>query len=419
VPLASGLLSGSRAAAETSQHASSPAAEKSPSKPPDWALPPGVEYFTRDRMPHLVDTTLSLQGIPFEAICYYFANYHPSPAQEKFFGKGWTEWKLLKAAKPQFPGHLQPKIPLWGYYDEAAVEWAERDIDAASTAGISAFMIDWFWYDGVQLLQEQLEQGFLKARNRDKMKFSIMWANTDWTNQYPPSDSGPPAVIYKQTYSDKEMDAMVEYWIEHYFSQPNYFRVNGRPLVGLFILSFLANAFGGPDKLRPVLDRMRNRSAKAGFDGIHFVVLQEHNGDLVARSGVDSVTHYHTFDEGYGQGYKLQVSRYGGAVERSVERWKKERSWYQVPYFPDCPVGWDTSARFASQTRIYIDRSPDQYELFLETAKYFLAERKTDPPLIFLSTWNEWTEDHYLLPDTQFGYSYLQAVQRQFYRGQI
>jgi hypothetical protein len=405
VPLASGTLV-QPAAAE----AASPTGEQAAK----WIIPPNVDYFTAEKMSQLVDTSLAIDKIPFKSVCYYFANYHPSPAQERYFGKGWTEWQLLKAAKPQFPGHLQPKVPLWGYYDEATTEWAERDIDAASEAGIHAFMIDWFWYDGVQLLQEQLEQGFLKARNRDKMKFAIMWANTDWTNQYPPSDAGAPAILYKQTYSEKEMDAMVEYWIEHYFNQPNYLKLDGKPLVGLFILSFLANAFGGPDKLRPILDRMRNRAAKAGFNGIHFVVMQEHNGDLVKRSGVDSVTHYHMFDEGYGQGYKLKISDYSSGVVHSINRWKTEQSWYTVPYFPDCPVGWDTSARFGSQTHIYVNRSPDQYELFLKAAKYFLAEHKTEPPLVFMSTWNEWTEDHYLLPDTQVGYSYLDAVRRQF-----
>jgi hypothetical protein len=63
-----------------------------------------------------------------------------------------------------------------------------------------------------------------------------------------------------------------------------------------------------------------------------------------------------------------------------------------------------------------VDRSADQYERLLRAAKHFSAARTTDPPLIFLSTWNEWTEDHYLLPDAAFGYSYLEAVHRQFAR---
>lgn len=51
---------------------------------------------------------------------YYFPNYHLGDARnEKKFGKGWSEWELVKAAKPRFNGHHQPNIPAWGYTDES------------------------------------------------------------------------------------------------------------------------------------------------------------------------------------------------------------------------------------------------------------------------------------------------------------
>lgn len=379
-----------------------------------WPLPLGVGYFTEEKLQALIDTSTSLSGKKFQTVCFNFPNYHPSPAQERYFGKGWTEYQVLRRAKPVFPGHLQPKVPLWGYYDEADVNWAERDIETAATAGIDAFMVDWFWYHGTQLLQEQLEQGFLKARNREKLKFSIMWANTNWKNQYPPNQDGPSALIYDQTYSESDMYAMADYWIEHYFSQPNYLKVGEQPIVGLLFLEHLVKSLGGAERTRRILDNMRSRSARSAAGGIHFTAMELHTPELVHGSGVDSVTHYHTYYEEFGAGHKLQVRKWVEAAESTIKRWKTEADSYRVPYFPDCAVGWDNSARFGDQTCIFVERSPDQYERLLRAAKYFSAERKTDPPLIFLSTWNEWTEDHYLLPDVQFGYSYLEAVQRQF-----
>src|SRR5262245_56982986 len=51
---------------------------------------------------------------------YYFGNYHPGdPRNLKNKGEGWSEWELVKAARPRFPGHQQPKVPLWGYVDES------------------------------------------------------------------------------------------------------------------------------------------------------------------------------------------------------------------------------------------------------------------------------------------------------------
>lgn len=54
----------------------------------------------------------------YQVAVYYFPNYHADRRNEEWHGKGWTEWELVKAAKPRFDGHQQPKVPLWGYEDE-------------------------------------------------------------------------------------------------------------------------------------------------------------------------------------------------------------------------------------------------------------------------------------------------------------
>ena len=61
---------------------------------------------------------------------YYFPNYHADPRNEAVHGKGWTEWELMKQAHPRFEGHDQPKIPLWGYEDEADPAVMARKIDS-------------------------------------------------------------------------------------------------------------------------------------------------------------------------------------------------------------------------------------------------------------------------------------------------
>jgi hypothetical protein len=59
-------------------------------------------------------------------------------------------------------------------------------------------------------------------------------------------------------------------------------------------------------------------------------------------------------------------------------------------------------------------RTPDQFERLLRAAQYSAAASSAQPKIVFLSAWNEWTEDHVLLPDAVFGYSYLEAVRRAF-----
>jgi hypothetical protein len=382
-------------------------------------LPPGLNYFTSKKLESLVDTSVSLKDNPFEAVAFNFPNYHPSSSQERYLGKGWTEWELMERAKPMFEGHLQPKQCLWGEFNEADPAWAELEIETASSYGISTFAIDWFWYNGIQVLHEQLEQGFLKARNRTKLRFCIMWANISWRNQYPPPDSAygynDNPVLYEQTYSDADMDRVAEYWLEHYFREPNYWRLDGQPVVQIFDVVSLLKYFG-VEKLRATFDRMRDRVARAGQKGIHFqaALIYAPGVTPFKAAGFDSATHYHTF--GGGNDNPGKTSQYGAKVEQTIHLWKETADKLEIPYFPDCPVGWDDSPRYASHSHIVVNRSPDQYELFMEAAKHFVAGRKTQPPIIFLSSWNEWSEDHCLLPDTAHGYSYLEAVGRQFSR---
>ena len=103
-----------------------------------------------------------------------------------------------------FSGHHQPKRPSWGYFDESDPKWSRQEIDLAADHGIDAFLFDWYWYSGVRLMEEALENGFLKAPNRSRLKFALMWANHDWGEYFPapydkPLNSWLPCAIRPPT----------------------------------------------------------------------------------------------------------------------------------------------------------------------------------------------------------------------------
>src|SRR4029079_17471159 len=127
---------------------------------------------------------------------YYFGNYHPGdPRNVKMKGAGWSEWELVKAARPRFPGHQQPKVPQWGYGDESDPRVMEQKIAAAADHGIDAFIFDWYYYDDGPFLQRGLDSGFLKAAN-PRVKFALMWANHDWTEIHPYRRGAPQTLLY-------------------------------------------------------------------------------------------------------------------------------------------------------------------------------------------------------------------------------
>ena len=53
----------------------------------------------------------------YDIAVYYFPNYHNDDARNEFrYGKGWSEWDLVKNAFPRFDEQKQPKNSSLGIY---------------------------------------------------------------------------------------------------------------------------------------------------------------------------------------------------------------------------------------------------------------------------------------------------------------
>ncbi|HZZ43913.1 MAG TPA: glycoside hydrolase family 99-like domain-containing protein [Tepidisphaeraceae bacterium] len=131
------------------------------------------------------------------------------------------------------------------------------------------------------------------------------------------------------------------------------------------------------------------------------------------EAGYSSTTSYHAFatdDNPPGRQFS-----YAQGAQTSISRWNQHaQAQPKLPHFPEVPVGWDNSPRYGNRAHICVNRTADQFERLLVAAKHFIANQKSTPPAIYMGAWNEWTEDHYLLPDELYGYSYLEAIRRQF-----
>ncbi len=384
-----------------------------PGEPPSLIGDKAVAaYFSDARMHEALETT-SLQKPPdTKVIAFSFPSWHPSPFMEARFGKGWTEFDTLRNARTLFPGHTMPHFPLWGYYNEADPSWAAREIDLAVDHGVNAWMIDWYWHEGVQFYQEQIEEGLLKAPNRGRIEFAVMWANHDWKNVYPARSPSDAAMILPQVHTEKDCGDVIRYCAEHYFGEPNYLRVDGAPLFAIFDVGKIIAQLG-IDGLKRGLVTMRERASALGFPKLHLQIVGGYDRYLprLAEFGFDSATQYGTF--GWTYGVKPPGSRipYGEGAVEAIASWRKMRASIAIPFFPCAQVGWDDSPRFEEYAAIAINRSPDQFERLVRAARHTLADAPAHKHL-YVAAWNEWTEDHVLLPDTYWGYSYLEALRR-------
>lgn len=370
-----------------------------------------------------------------EVAVYYFPNYHVDTRNEEWHGKGWTEWELVKAAAPRFSGHEQPKVPLWGYEDEADPRVMGRKMAAAATHGIDCFIFDWYWYDNHPYLHRALEDGFLQADNPHGLKFSMMWANHDWLEIHPATRCRPYHQRTNGAVSEREFLDATNYMIEKYFRIEYYWRVNGGLYFSIYDLPSLLAGFGNSvEETRRQLDMFRMRVREAGLGELHLNAIVwavpnlpseqkvEDLNDLINRLGFDSATSYVWIH--HNQIPEFPTYSYAKFREMSVRDFDPFTNQYDLPYFPNVSMGWDSSPRTIQTDRfdhlgypftpILTGNTPEEFKLALMQAKAFLDKGITNPKILTINSWNEWTEGSYLEPDTKYGTAYLEAIRDVF-----
>ena len=370
---------------------------------------------------------------------YYFPQYHPDRRNDRWHGDGWTEWELVKAARPRFPGHRQPVVPGWGYFDESDPCWAAREIDLAADHGITCFIYDWYWYEDGPFLQDGLEKGFLNAPNNQRLNFALMWANHDWINVHPAKLAHAPEVLMYAGVSRKAFDEFTDYVVETYFRQPNYWRVNGEPYFSIYELETFVAGIGGMDQARDALDGFRAKTRAAGFDGLHLnaivrgVSLLPVESDLpepelmVESLGFSSVGTYTWVHHSSPNADGFPIGSYETAAARNYGAWDEFSALFRTPYYPNVTMGWDSSPR-TIQTDVYTQagypwtamlqgNTPEAFRDALSRAKAFVVSPESRQRIVTINAWNEWTEGSYLLPDTVHGNAYLEAIREVFGQG--
>jgi len=345
---------------------------------------------------------------------YYFPNWHPSPRRMDYYGLGDNEWQAVKAARPRFAGHQQPKVPAWSYEDEAQPEVMEKKVRVAADHGIDAFIFDWYWYEDTgPLLHEALERAFLPAAN-NRLKFGVMWANH--------------APVTRATF-----EAAVDHCIVNYFNHPAYWRIDGKPYFSIYECHTLMAGLGGLAATRAALDTLRDRARAAGLPGVHLNVvewgLQQLPAGLAADRnafltylGIDSVTSYVWIHNPVLT--EFPTNPYPAAAQRAATYWETFTNEFTAAYHPNVTMGWDSWPRVPPSQPfqpgpypalpLLTDNTPEAFRQALQSARTFVEAHPTSQGIITINAWNEWTEGSYLEPDTRYGLGYLEAIRDVF-----
>lgn len=373
-----------------------------------------------------------------EVFAYYFPQFHADPVNDRWHGSGWTEWDLVRNARPRYPGHQQPRIPAWGEFDESDPRNSEREIALAADHNLSGFIFDWYWYSDAPFLNRALEQGFLNAANRERLKFALMWANHDWLDIFPAPASAERSLLAEGATSRESFDRMCDYVIESYFGHANYWRIDGALYFSIYEIGTFIKGLGGIDNARAALDSFRAKVREAGLGDLHlnavlwgFTVLPSEStlqdpNRVVEALGFASLTTYAWVHHYPPETHGFPAGSYQHAAARSYAAWDEYRNAYDLPYHPNVSVGWDPSPR-TRQDADYVDHgypwtatlegsTPEMFGEALQRARAFADAMPPSERIITINAWNEWTEGSYLLPDTVNGLAYLEQIRQTFTR---
>lgn len=361
-----------------------------------------------------------------KVIAFYLPQFHAIPENDKWWGKGFTEWVNVKKAQPLFEGHLQPRIPLHNnYYDLSDNKVLDWQIKLAKDNKIYGFCFYHYWFNGHLLLEKPVEM-FLKNKNQD-INFCLSWANEHWTNAWV---SNKNEVLMPQTYGGQpEWKQHFDYLLD-FFNDRRYIKENNKPLFIIY-----------RPELIPCLNEMLSYwdelAIKHGFAGIkycyqHVGYYLEHKKDLgpfdcnieyqpiyanslMAQKKFKLLRKFKRFIAKFVEKYFKKDIRFLG--NNKLVKYNYDDVWDFIlkskpttnNAIPGAFVNWDNTPRRGIKGSLFLGVSPNKFKVYF---KRLLKKAKEEycSDMVFIFAWNEWAEGGFLEPDEAFQYGFLHAI---------
>ena len=199
-------------------------------------------------------------------IAFYLPQFHPILENDKWWGKGFTEWTNVAKAKPLFKNHYQPHIPAdLGFYDLRLPETKEAQVQLAREAGVSAFCYWHYWFGGGKQLLEKPLQDVL-ATGTPEFPFCLAWANHSWQKKSWNSEVSrlSKELLIEQTYPGrKDIDAHF-YTMLSTFKDDRYFQLHNKLVFMFYSIEDI------PDS-DYFIDRWQELAIENGLPGFFFI----------------------------------------------------------------------------------------------------------------------------------------------------
>lgn len=337
-------------------------------------------------------------------IAYYLPQFYEIEFNNRYWGKGHTEWTTTAKAKPLFKGHYQPHIPAdLGFYNLLMPEARKAQADMAKEYGVDGFCYWHYWFGNGKTIMEKPFNAVLESGEPD-FSFCLCWANHSWHNP------ATKEIILKQEYFGEEDHLNHFNSLLPAFKDKRYIKVENKPVFGIFM----------PELIPAIQDYLHlwNRLAKDnGFDGIYFIGMSQTPEEYskCKNYGLDAINTIRLKD------FLLHRSPWKDFVKSKLSNFHDYTYQEAMEYFlspedsledviPTIIPGWDHSPRAGRQSLILTGYTPELFEQHVRTTMEAVSKKQNK--LCFIKAWNEWGEGNHLEPDLKWGRAFLEVLKK-------
>ena len=347
-------------------------------------------------------------------LAIYLPQFHQTPDNDLWWGKGFTDWETVRTADSYYEGHAQPRVPYQeDYYDLSDIDVIRKQAKTAKDYGIDGFCLYHYYFANGKRELDIPEKLILENKDID-ISYCLNWASESWirswsriqgnvwAEKYDKSGHGDnEGVLIRQDYGDEKL------WEEHFlellphFADERYIRIDRKPV---FI-------FYSPDDipcLAPMINSWRRLATLNGLDGLYLIGAR-----MTGESQIlDASMLYEPRNSINRLNKKGEIE-----VKNGVRCYEYHRYWEEslsagtvcnMKTFFSGTVDYDDTPRRGDKGECFINVKPD---VFMDGVSHLIEKSIAyNNELLFINAWNEWGEGMHLEPDEIRSFEMLNAI---------
>jgi len=279
--------------------------------------------------------------------------------------------------------HLDPQVkPELGWYNQRKdTEVVDRHYEWAKYAGIDFFVCS-YWGKRSATDRTILER-MLDNPKRGNVKLCVFWE---------------PSITRGDGVTAGTIAAETDYLCDNYFDSPAYLRVDGRPVIFIYITRALET-----EALKGLIEAIRGAAKKKGKE-IYIVGDEVWGKPNVARKTprvklMDAVTNYDVYGN---------LGRARFVTDAILDKWKSNNAGWKAladrlgrRMIPGIAPGYNDRAVRGEEDHPACSRKlNDEKHAFGSFFKGMIDRLDKDAEMVVITSWNEWHEDTQIEPTT-------------------